>query len=104
MAKDLTAKGVTGAKPKDGKRTEIPDGAVRGLYLVVQPSGAKSWAIRYRHPGDGRPRKVKIGDYEEGDNNKWPLSAARDAAKAKLRLVDEGKDPAEVEKAEHEAA
>jgi len=54
MATDLTAQGVKAAKARNGKRTEIPDGAVRGLYLVVQPSGAKSWAIRYRHPGDGR--------------------------------------------------
>ena len=30
-----------------------------GMYLVVQPSGAKSWAVRYRH--GGRPRKLTLG-------------------------------------------
>jgi hypothetical protein len=25
-----------------------------GLYLIVQPSGAKSWAIRYRVERDGK--------------------------------------------------
>jgi hypothetical protein len=28
------------------KRTEIPDAVCRGLYLIVQPSGVKSWAVR----------------------------------------------------------
>ena len=32
-------------------RREIADGLVAGLYLVVQPSGAKSWALRYRLAG-----------------------------------------------------
>lgn len=99
MAKDLTAVGVKAAEAKDGKRTEIPDGKVRGLYLVVQPSGAKSWAIRYRHPGDGRTRKVKLDDYP-----RMTLASAREVAEAKLMQVAAGKDPVEVERAEHEAA
>ena len=36
-------------------RKEIPDAFMPGLYLIVQPSGARSWAVRYRH--HGRPRK-----------------------------------------------
>jgi len=40
MAKALTAKGVENAQP-DAIRREIPDGLLTGLYLVVQPSGAK---------------------------------------------------------------
>jgi integrase len=38
----------------------LPDGG--GLYLVVQPSGAKSWAIRYRRHGRSEKLTVK-GSY-----------------------------------------
>ena len=41
------------------KRLEVPDGKIAGLYLVVQPSGAKSWALRYRVAG--APKKFTIG-------------------------------------------
>ncbi|HEX2256291.1 MAG TPA: hypothetical protein VHG92_06255 [Afifellaceae bacterium] len=41
MPKALTAKAVEQAKPGAARR-EIPDGLLPGLYLVVQPSGAKS--------------------------------------------------------------
>ena len=36
------------------KRLEIPDQQQRGLYVVVQPTGNKVFAVRYRH--NGRPR------------------------------------------------
>ena len=68
-------------------RREIPDGKVTGLYLVVQPSGAKSWALRYR--ARGKPKKLTIGPY--------PLVAiaeARRRATAALGDVAAGKDPA----------
>ena len=42
-------------------RREIPNGKIGGLYLVVQPSGAKSWALRYR--AAGTPKKFTIGSY-----------------------------------------
>ena len=42
-------------------RQEIPDGLLVGLYLVVQPSGAKSFAVRYRHAG--QPRKLTLGAF-----------------------------------------
>jgi integrase len=44
------------------KRKETPDsglGAVRGLYLIEQPSGKESWAFRYRFAG--RPSKFTFG-------------------------------------------
>ena len=43
----------------NAKRREIPDTKATGLYLVIQPkpSGAKSWALRFRRP-DGRPAKM----------------------------------------------
>lgn len=67
MAKDLTVATVRSAKAKPAKnnpggpvvRTEIPDGKSRGLSLVVQPSGAKSWVLRFRFKGT--PKKLTIG-------------------------------------------
>jgi integrase len=47
-------------KIKGGKtRREIPDNG-SGLYLIVQPSGAKSWAMRFRSP-HGRQQKLTLG-------------------------------------------
>jgi integrase len=59
MPKVLTHAAVR--KYRGGKtRREIRDGGAQGLSLVVQPSGAKSWALRYRRP-DGRPAKLTLG-------------------------------------------
>ncbi|MBZ9998559.1 MULTISPECIES: tyrosine-type recombinase/integrase [unclassified Mesorhizobium] len=44
-------------------RQEIPDSTQSGLYLVVQPSGALSWAVRTKI--DGKASKVTIGRYDE---------------------------------------
>jgi integrase len=90
MARALTVKSVESVAPGSDRR-EIPDGYLRGLYLIIQPSGAKSWAVRYRH--DGRPRKFTIGSYPVFD-----LKAARDAGSKALRAAAEGRDPASAEK------
>jgi integrase len=73
-------------RESDKVRREIPDAYLRGLYFVVQPSGAKSWAIRYRH--GRRTRKHTIGTYPAID-----LKAARELAAKALRAVAEGRDP-----------
>lgn len=66
---------------------EIPDAKIIGLRLVVQPSGFKSWAVRYRH--HGRNRKLTLGPYP-----RIALDQARKLASAALRGVAEGNDPA----------
>lgn len=38
----------------------MPDGGCAGLYLIIQPSGAKSWALRFRRP-NGKPAKLTLG-------------------------------------------
>lgn len=83
----LTLKSVEAAKPDPSKRREIPDGALPGFYLVVQPAGGKSWAVRYR--ADGKPKKLTLGPYP-----RMPLTEAREAARAAMRAVAEGRDPA----------
>ncbi|MCQ0986485.1 tyrosine-type recombinase/integrase [Jiella marina] len=94
MAKPLTAAAVEKLKPETVRR-EIPDGGLTGLYLVIQPTGRKSWAVRYRHAG--KPRKVTVGSYPAFD-----LKAAREAAGVLLRAASEGADPAR-QKAEAKA-
>ncbi len=87
MAKVLTQAAIDAIEPGD-RRREIPDGRTPGLYLIVQPSDARSWAFRYRI--DGRARKMTFGDYPA-----IGLAAARArAAKAKAILAD-GIDPGE---------
>jgi integrase len=91
MTKALTDTGVEKAKPGSLRR-EVPDGLLPGFYLVVQPSGAKSYAVRYRHAG--RTRKVTIGGADA-----LKLGAARDIGRDILRDVAKGQDPAADKKA-----
>lgn len=86
MAAVLTAIGVERAKAEGGRRRELPDGALPGLYFVLQPSGARSWAVRYRHAG--RPRKLTLGSYPAVD-----LVTARKSAREALQAVALGRDP-----------
>jgi integrase len=81
----LTVKAVEAMRPATDRR-EIPDDYMAGLYLVIQPSGARSWAVRYRHQGVSR--KHTLGSYPAID-----LKAARGLAGKALRAVAEGRDP-----------
>lgn len=90
MVKALTTKAIEAAKPSDNRR-EIPDPALSGLYLVIQPSGVKSWALRYRYAG--KPKKLTLG--------RWPvmgLAEARAAASEAIEAVDHGNDPSAAKK------
>jgi integrase len=46
-------------KPID-KRRWIRDAGAQSLYLVIQPSGHRSWVMRFRRP-DGKPGKIALG-------------------------------------------
>lgn len=65
--KALTARQVEAARPR-ADRYELSDGG-SALRLVVFPSGAKSWAVRYRV--GQRTRKMTLG--------KWPAIGLKDA-------------------------
>lgn len=91
MAKDLTKLALDNMKP-DAARREVPDGHTRGLFLIVQPTGAKSWAVRYRFKGASK--KLTLGPYPAID-----LKAARAFASDALKIVASGDDPAAVKKA-----
>jgi integrase len=81
----LTVKSVEAVQAADDRR-EIPDDYMRGLYFVVQPTGSKSWAVRYRQ--GGRSHKHTIGPYPA-----FGLKQARDSAGVILRAVAEGRQP-----------
>jgi integrase len=95
MARPLTQVTIDNLKGAASRR-EVPDGRITGLYLVVQPGGARSWAVRYRF--DGRQCKYTIGPYPAVD-----LAAARRRALEALGEVAGGNDPAAQKKAAREA-
>jgi integrase len=95
MAQRLTTRSIETIVPAQQRR-EIPDKHMPGLYLVLQPSGARSWAVRYR--SYGRCRKHTLGPFPAID-----LKSARELAGKALRAVAEGRDPGQ-EKAQSRTA
>lgn len=87
QTRNLTAKSVERLRPDPTRRVEVPDGIVSGLYLVVTPTGSKSWALRYRQRG--RTRKLTFGRYPT-----IGLMEAREKAREALGRIQVGHDPA----------
>lgn len=100
----LTGKAIEQAKPK-ATSYEKPD-LVAGLYLVVQPSGAKSWALQFRSPvergkdGQRKAKKLTLGTLAIGSSNGEPLigqpltlTQARMLATSALESIRRGIDP-----------
>jgi integrase len=73
-------------------RREIPDG--NGLYIVVQPTGRKSYCVRYRVNGKARKLTLPKG---------LTLKAARAEAAAALLKVEQGHDPSVTKRERKEA-
>jgi integrase len=82
----LTAKGVEHAKSNGITRQEIPAG--NGLYLVIQASGAKSFAVRYRVKGSPKSRKLTLDGFPS-------LHDARILAAEARKSAANGVDPAQ---------
>ena len=91
----LTPLTVERMQPR-GVRQEIADSVTTGLYFIVQPSGVKSWAVRYRF--GRKPCKLTLGRFPAVE-----LGPARDLAKAALEAVDKGINPAVQKKAKRRA-
>jgi integrase len=105
--KPLTAAAVLRFKP-GAKRRRIPDLGTPSLFLIIEPSGRKSWGMRFR-VGGGRIGKITLGPVDlsgkgvpgEPVIGKTPLTLAgarRLAAKIHHER-DQGLDPV----AEHKA-
>lgn len=82
-ARRLTDLAIRNLKAKP-KRQELPDGGARGLYVVVHPSGRKSFCVRYRFLGQSRKLTLQAG---------ISLAAARKLAADVLYEVAQGRDP-----------
>jgi integrase len=83
----LTDIAIRNLKPGTARR-EIPDG--NGLYVVIQPSGRRGFAVRYRY--HGIPRKLTLP-------SGLTLAAARRLAADAAYQVAQGADPAATKKA-----
>jgi site-specific recombinase XerD len=59
VPKTFTQAAVEKLKPIPGKRRVIRDAASQSLFLIIQPSGYKSWMMRFRR-GDGAA-KIFLG-------------------------------------------
>ena len=81
----LTDAAIRKKKPDLDKRIEIHDG--HGLYLVIQPTGAKSWAYRYRV--GGKSRKLTLGTFPAID-----VAKARSLCSSATVKTKAGGDPA----------
>jgi integrase len=82
----LTEPLLQSLKPSVSRR-EIPDSKVTGLYFIVQPSGVKSFAARYRVAG--KSVKHTLGSYPA-----MTLKVARLKARETIAAAGLGKDPA----------
>jgi integrase len=86
MAKILTQLTLDSLRPSD-KRREIPDGKCAGLQHIIQPSGSRSWALRYKV--GGKSAKLTLGPYPL-----IGLADARDRATIAKGQIIKGEDPA----------
>ncbi len=100
----LTVPSVAKLKPLEVRR-EVPDAGCPGLYLVVQPSGSKSWALRFRRPdGERLPAKLFLGTvFVKADKEPetvpaigghLTLAGARRLVGALQHEIAQGSDPA----------
>ena len=88
MRPTLTKAVAANAEPETA-RYELKDTKVVGLRLIIQPSGAKSWAVRYTTPAN-EDRRFTLGSY--------PTIGLEDARKladsVKRDVLVNRKDPA----------
>jgi integrase len=96
IRKGLTDFQVKNAKPK-ADPYEISDRDQRGLRLAIQPSGTKSWVVRYRHPITGTSRKLTLPPG-------LGLAHARKLAADTMFQVAQGVDPIDAKREQKQAA
>lgn len=83
--KPLSDTKCSSAKPKN-KEYSLHDGD--GLYLLVRPSGTKTWQFKYKNKSTNKVTKLTIGIYPD-----LSLSKAREQRAKNRRDLAEGKDP-----------
>ncbi|OSJ33252.1 hypothetical protein BSZ19_16575 [Bradyrhizobium japonicum] len=107
----LTRLDIDNLKPRTD-RYEKSDGGAAGLFLVVQPSGVKSWVFRFRSPieradGQRAPKKLTLGTLALAASQAEPKighpltpGQARMLATAAAEDVRRGIDPTHVRRQE----
>jgi integrase len=83
MRKSLSNAGVAALKPRP-KRYSFPDPELRGLWIRVQPSGAKSYVVVTRDPG-GKQIWATVGGADL-----MGIEAAREKAREAIKRVQAG--------------
>ena len=84
----LTATECKNAKPKD-KPYKLADGG--GMFLLVQPNGARYWRLKYRYAN--KEKLLALGVFPEVS-----LSEARQKRDAARKVLDAGEDPSNVKR------
>jgi integrase len=115
VAKQLTDRTIIQMKAAASRR-EIADGKCAGLYLVIHPTGAKAWALRFRSPveyaaGQRKAKKLTLGPLANEPSDDEPqigrpltLSQARVLATGALEQVRRGVDPTHERRTEKAAS
>lgn len=88
MRARITRRSIRSLQPEPGRQAWLYDTELRGFLVLAQPSGRKSYVVRYRTPG-GAWRKLTIGTVAELDPD-----AAREIARDALAAARRGEDPA----------
>lgn len=89
----LTDKAIRNARPSEKPR-KLSDGS--GLYLLLQPNGARWWRFKYRHTG--KEKLLSLGTYPDTG-----LKDAREKCATARKLLANGVDPGQQRKAEKAA-
>jgi integrase len=84
MRKTLTDHGVAALKPRPGQRYAYPDPELRGHYVRVTPTGAKSFAAVTRDP-HGRQVWTTIGP-----TDRFAIETAREQAREAMQRIRAG--------------
>ena len=79
----LTDTALRAAKPTE-KAQKLFDG--NGLYLIITPTGTKSWRLKYRF--QGKEKLISLGPYPMVS-----LKEARERATAARKTLESGTDP-----------
>lgn len=89
---------IEGLSPVPGQRVKAWDEQVKGLHLVVQPSGTKTWYHVCRSK-QGKQHKACLGAFP----NVRPV-VARAKAEEHAKVIEEGRDPVAEQRAIREKA
>jgi Arm domain-containing DNA-binding protein len=90
----LTDTAIRNAKAR-GKAVKLTDGA--GMYLLVQPTGARLWRLDYRF--QGKRRTLALGAYPS-----VTLADARERRETARRALAAGQDPGALRQLEKRTA